>query len=123
MAHRRSIISLQLAVTFAASIFMFAAEAIQLGDIRAHSALGESLDATVGVWLTTKDRTQPLRLKISPDIAYRANPNLTALVAGINAELLTTANGASYIPVPVTEWIVALLFLFLGNDAVQQSQK
>lgn len=126
MAHRRTIISLQLVLTLAASIFMLAAEAIQLGDIRAHSALGQPLDATVGVWLTTNDKTQPLRLKVSPDIAYRANSNMASLVAGMSAEMHTAANGANYIRLRsdsvMNEPVLAFrVKVYVGDNAVMRN--
>lgn len=126
MARRRSIISLKLVLTFAASVFMFAAEAIQLGDIRTHSALGQPLDATVGVWLTANDKAQPLRLKISPDIAYRANSNMAAMVAAMSAELVTAANGAPYIQLRshtvINEPVLAFrVKVYVGANAVMRN--
>lgn len=126
MARRRSIISLQLLLTFIASVFMLAAEAIQLGDIRTHSALGQPLDATVGVWLTTQDKTQPLRLKITPDIAYRANSNMVAMVAGMSAELVTAVNGTPYIQLRsnsvINEPVLAFrVKVYVGENAVMRN--
>ncbi len=126
MARRRSITSLQLLATFAASIFMFAAEAIQLGDIRTHSALGQPLDATVGVWMTASDKAQPLRLKVSPDLAYRANSDIAAMVSGMSAELVTTANGTNYIQLRsnsvINEPVLAFrVKVYVGENAVMRN--
>lgn len=126
MARRRSIISLQLFLTLAASVFMFAAEAIQLGDIRTHSALGQPLDATVGVWLTATDKSQPLRLKISPDIAYSANSNMATMVASMSAQIVTNPNGVPYIQLRSNAAInePALAFrvkVYVGENAVMRN--
>lgn len=126
MARRRSIITLQLIVTLAASLFMLAAEAIQLGDLRTHSAMGQPLDATVGVWLTTNDKAQPLRLKVSPDIAYRSNSAMATIVAGISVELATTANGTPYIQLRsdsvINEPVLAFrVKVYVGENAVMRN--
>lgn len=126
MSRRRSIISLQLVLTFTASVFMLAAEAIQLGDIRTHSAIGEPLDATVGVWLTANDKQQSPRVKVLPDIAYRANSNIATMVAGMSAELATAANGTPYIQLrsgsPVNEPVLAFrVKVYVGENAVMRN--
>ena len=126
MSRRRSIISLQLVLTFTASVFMLAAEAIQLGDIRTHSAIGEPLDATVGVWLTAKDKQQSPRLKVLPYIAYRANSNIATMVAGMSAELTTAANGTPYIQLrsdsPINEPALAFrVKVYVGENAVMRN--
>ncbi len=126
MSRRRSIISLQLVLTFTASVFMLAAEAIQLGDIRTHSAIGEPLDATVGVWLTANDKQQSPRLKVLPDIAYRANSNIATIVSGMSAELTTAANGTPYIQLrsdsPITEPALAFrVKVYVGENAVMRN--
>ncbi|MGR9089110.1 MAG: type IV pilus assembly protein FimV [Gammaproteobacteria bacterium] len=126
MGRRRTIISLQLILTFTASLFMLAAEAIQLGDIQTHSAIGQPLDATVGVWLTTKDKMQALRIKVSPDITYRSNSNMATIVQGMTAEFATTGNGTPYIQLRSGAAInePALAFrvkVHVGENAVMQN--
>jgi len=113
-------------LTLIASVFMLAAEAIQLGDIRTHSAIGEPLDATVGVWLTANDKQQSPRVKVLPDIAYRANSNIATVVAGMSAELATSANGTPYIQLRsgsvINEPVLAFrVKVYVGDNAVMRN--
>ena len=126
MRNRHSMTALEVIVVLAVSFFTVTVHAFQMGEINPHSRMGEPLNATVGLWLSPKDKAQPLRFKISPDISYLRNARLTQLVNGMEARLEQSTSGISYVrissDIPIFEPIVALrLKVFAGDVAISRN--
>lgn len=122
MQNRLSISPLQILVLLGVSCFGNAAYAFQMGEVNAQSAIGEPLEATVGLWLSPGDKLQPIRFKIDPDLSYISNTKLTAIVDRMEARLVQSPNGSSYVSIstatPISEPIVAFrLKVYVGDDA------
>ena len=107
-------------------LFSMTANAVQLGGIRGHSHIGEPLDATIAVWLTATDRAQPIRFKVTPDIVYRSNARLTALVDGLSVSLESAGPGRPYLRVvsdgAIDEPVLPFrLKVYVGDTAVMRN--
>jgi len=126
MEYRRFVTSVKLVITLAASFFALNAHAIQLGDIRANSSIGEPLNATVGVWLTAKDKAEPISFRLTPDLAYLSNRRLSSMVEKLSAELATSPDGQPYIrirsDISIDEPMLAFrLKVYVGRNAVMRN--
>ena len=122
MQQRPPTMTLQILVLLGISFFAGAANAFQLGEVSGHSRTGEPLNAAVGLWLSPKDKQQPIRFKIDPDHAYTSNPELTAIVKRMEAGLVPNPDGSAYVSLktaePIAEPIVAFrLKMFVGDEA------
>ena len=73
-----------------------------MGQITLHSGLGEPLDASVALWMSADNKTQELLFKVSPDLSYLRNQQLTDVVTRIGARLKRSASGLAYVKRPPT---------------------
>ena len=89
--------TLRILVLLGISTFAGAANAFQMGEVSAHSRIGEPLNATVGLWLSPQDKQQAVRFKIDPDHSYTSNPELTAIVKRMEAGLVQNPDGSAYV--------------------------
>ncbi|MFT4560667.1 MAG: pilus assembly protein FimV [Gammaproteobacteria bacterium] len=104
----------------------FDASALQMGPLDSRSRIGEPLNASVGLWLNSEEKSQAVRLTVSPDLAYHRNSGLTQIVNQIEARLEQSANGNAFVSIttksPVTEPIVAFrLKISIGNNAIMRT--
>ena len=104
----------------------FNAGALQMGPLDSHSKLGEPLQATVGLWLNSAEKSRTVRFTVSPDLAYRRNTGITEIVNQIETRLERTANGNVFFSMrtesPVTEPIVAFrLKITIGDNAIMRN--
>lgn len=125
MHNRQSLTTLK-AIALLLSLFAADSFAMQMGEMNSHSQLGEPLNATIGLWLSPRDKAQPIRLKISPDIAYRGDSRMTEIVDAMEARLERSANGTPYVRIstsaPISEPIVAFrLKVFAGDNAIMRN--
>ncbi|MFT4582754.1 MAG: Tfp pilus assembly protein FimV [Gammaproteobacteria bacterium] len=91
-----------------------------MGPLDSHSRIGESLKASVGLWLNSEEKTRAVRITVSPDLAYHRNTGITEIVNQIEARLERTANGNAFVSMTtkaaVMEPIVALRLKVTIND-------
>jgi len=126
MQNRHLMTGLKTLVLLGASLFAISVHAIQMGNVASHSAIGEPLDATLGLWLSPSDKAQQIRFKVSPDLAYLKNARLTEIVSRMEARLEQSPSGVPYVRIstdaPVAEPIVAFrLKVYVGDVAVMRN--
>ncbi len=121
MQNRLSIIVLQILVLLGILFSSGAIHAFQMGEVNSQSRIGEPLKASVSLWMSPKDKLQPIRFKISPDLSYISNTKLSAVVNRMEARFVQGPKGSSYVSIstssPIMEPIVAFrLKVYVGDE-------
>lgn len=126
MRNRRSMATLKALIFLGLASLTVSVHALQMGQMRSHSTIGERLNATLGLWLSPADKAHRIHFKISPDLAYLRNAKLTEIVNHMEARLEHSATGAPYVLIstnsPVSEPIVAFrLKVYAGDVAIMRN--